>query len=253
MIHGAFVKDNVLLLGGSGTLGSAIIKSGLFKKILFPKSKELNILNQKKLEKYFLKYNIKLIIHCAALARVQECESNKKKALKINIQGTSNIVRSILKLNKNYKKKIKLIFISSDAVYESCAGKYKETDKLLAYNFYGTTKVKGEKLVKKLKNYMIIRTRFFDKKNIKFDHYAYNIFTSSLEVEKLVKYIFKLVQKKFKGTINIGRNKISDFKLYKRFKKTIKPCDRDKILKNLKFKIATDASLDLKKMRKILC
>jgi len=246
------VKNNVLLLGGSGTLGSSIIKSGFFKKILFPRSKELNILNQKQLEKYFLKHNIKLIIHCAALARVRDCETNKKKAFKINVQGTSNIVRTILKLNKNYNKKIKLIFISSDAVYKSCDGKYKETDKLLAYNFYGTTKIKGEKLVKKLKRYIIIRTRFFDKKNIKFKRYAYNIFTSSLEVEKLAEYIFKLVQKKFNGTINIGRNKISDFKLYKKFKKTIKSCDKSEIIENLNLKIATDASLDLSKMKKVL-
>ena len=252
MIRGAFVKNNVLLLGGSGTLGSSIIKSELFKDLLYPNSNELNILNQKQLEKYFLKHNIKLIIHCAALARVRDCESNKDKALKINVKGTSNIVNAILKLNKNYNKKIKLIFISSDAVYKSCDGKYKETDKLSAYNFYGTTKIKGEKLVKKLNNYIIIRTRFFDKKNIKFKHYAYNIFTSSLEVEKLAKYIFKLVQKKFNGTINIGRSKISDYKLYKRFKKTIKPCDKNEIIQNLSLKIATDASLDLSKMQKIL-
>ena len=247
------MKNNVLLLGGSGTLGSSIIKSSLFKEILFPSRKELNILNKKKLEKYFLNHNINLIIHSAALARVRACQSNKKKAFKINVQGTSNIVKTILKINKNYKKNIKLIFISSDAVYESSSGGYIETDKLLAYNFYGTTKIEGEKKVKKLKNYMIIRTRFFDKTNIRFKYYADNIFTSSLEVEKLVKYIFKLIQKKFKGTINIGRNKISDFKLYKKFKKTIKSCDKSKIIKNLNLKIATDASLDLSKMKKIIC
>lgn len=247
------MKNNILLLGGSGTLGSSIIKSNLFKEILFPTSKELNILNQKKLEKYFLKHNINLIIHCAALARVRVCQNKKKEAFKINVQGTSNIVKTILKINKNYKKNIKLIFISSDAVYESSIGGYGETDKLLAYNYYGITKIKGEKVVKKLKNYIIIRTRFFDKKKIKFKYYADNIFTSSLEVEKLVKYIFKLIQKKFKGTINVGRNKISDFKLYKRFKKTIKSCDKNKIIKSLNFKIATDASLNLKKMKKILC
>jgi dTDP-4-dehydrorhamnose reductase len=247
------LKNNVLLLGGSGTLGSSIIKSKLFKKIKFPSRKELNILNQQKLEKYFLKHSINLIIHCAALARVRACQSNKKKAFKINVQGTSNIVKTILKINKNYKKNIKLIFISSDAVYKSNSGGYRETDKLLAYNFYGITKIKGEKIVKKLKNYIIIRTRFFDKRNIRFKYYADNIFTSSLEVEKLVKYIFKLIKKKFKGTINVGRNKISDFKLYKRFKKTIKSCDKIKIIKKLNLIIATDASLNLSKMKKILC
>ena len=109
MIHGVFLKNNILLLGGSGTLGSSIIKSNLFKEILFPTSKELNILNKKKLEKYFLKHNINLIIHCAALARVRVCQNKKKEAFKINVQGTSNIVKTILKINKNYKKNIKKI------------------------------------------------------------------------------------------------------------------------------------------------
>ena len=45
---------------------------------------------------------------------------------------------------------------------------------------------------------------------------------------------------------NLGRKKISDFKLYKRYKKELKPCDK-KIFDQLKLKIATDASLNLEK------
>ena len=99
---------------------------------------------------------------------------------------------------------------------------------------------------------MIIRTRFFSKKNIPFNYSATNIFTSSLEINVLVKYIFRLIKKDFNGTINLGRKKISDFKLYKRYKKKLIPCDKKKIFNQLKLKIATDASLNLVKMKKIL-
>ena len=58
--------------------------------------------------------------------------------------------------------------------------------------------------------------------------------------------------KDFNGTINLGRKKISDFKLYKRYKKKLIPCDKKKIFNQLKLKIATDASLNLMKMKKIL-
>ena len=217
MIVGVFLKGNILLLGGSGTLGSCIIKSKKFPKLKYPNKKKLNILNKKKIINYLSKNNIKLILHCAAIARVRECELNKSKAKRVNIEGTRNIVQSINKINKH----IKLIFISSDAVYSSTKGNYQETDKLLPYNVYGKTKVEGEKIVKKLKNFVIIRTRFFDKKKIPFKYSARNIYTSAIEVNKLVKYISILIRKEFQGIINVGGPKISDYKNYKKYKKKI--------------------------------
>ena len=246
------MKNNVLLLGGSGTLGSKIIKSKFFPNLKYPKKKILKILNKKQIENYLIKKKINLVLHCAALARVKDCEFNKNKAKKINIIGTQNIVKSILKIQKMKKKDIKLVFISSDAVYASVKGNYKETDKTNPYNFYGLTKLKGEKIVKKLKNYIIIRTRFFDKRKIPFKYSAINIYTSSLEVNKLVKYISILIRKKFQGTINVGGPKISDYKQYRKYKKSLDPCDKSKILNELNFKIATDASLNVSKLKKIL-
>lgn len=246
------MKHNILLLGGSGTLGSHIIKSNFFLNLKSPSKKKLNILNKKNIEDYLNKNEIELIIHCAALARVKECELNKTNAHKINVIGTKNIVDSILKIKKIEKKNIKLIFISTDAVYSSIKGNFKETDRLSPYNFYGKTKLQAEKLVQKLDEYIILRTRFFDKKKIPFNFSATNIYTSALEVNKLVSYISKLIKKKFHGVINVGGPKISDYKKYKKYKKRLKPCDKSKILNELNFKIATDASLNLTKLKRIL-
>lgn len=246
------MKRNILLLGGSGTLGSKIIKSKFFPNLKYPSKKKLNILDKKKVKNFLIKNEIDLIIHAAALARVKECELDKLKAKKINIIGTKNIVDSILKVKRNIKKDITLVFISSDAVYSSSGGKHKETDQLSPYNFYGFTKLKGEKLVKKLSKYIIIRTRFFDKKKIPFKYSATNIYTSALEVTSLVKYILKLIKRNFQGVINVGGPKISDYKKYKKFKKSLKPCDKDEILNSLNFKIATDASLNITKLKKFL-
>ena len=246
------MKNNILLLGGTGTLGSQIIKSKIFLNLKYPTKNKLNILNKKKIEKYLVINNISLIIHCAALARVKKCELDKNKAKKINVIGTENIVNSIIKVKKNNKRDIKLVFISSDAVYSSVKGNYKETDRLSPYNVYGWTKLKGEKIVKKLKNFIIIRTRFFDKKKIPFKYSATNIYTSSLEVNKLIKFISKLINKNFQGIINVGGPKISDYKKYKKYKKNLLPCDKSKILNELNFKIATDASLNINKLKKVL-
>ena len=246
------MKNNILLLGGTGTLGSQIIRSRIFQNLKYPSKKKLNILKKDKIEKYLLNNNINLILHCAGLARVKACESNKNKAKKVNIDGTKNVVNSILNIEKKKKKSIKLVFISSDAVYPSTKGNYKENDRLSPYNIYGWTKVEGEKVVKKLKNYMIIRTRFYNKKKILFKYSATNIYTSSLEVDKLVKYISILIKKRFKGIINVGGKKISDYKKYKKYKKSLKPCDKSKVFNELNFKIATDASLNTSKLKNFL-
>jgi len=252
LIVGVSLKNNILLLGGSGTLGKAIIKSRLFNNLNYPTRNTLNILNQKKIEDYLIKNNIKIILHCAALARVKECEKNKKKAFKINVFGTQNIVKSVNNCWKKNNLNIRVIFISSDAVYPSTRGNYKETDNLKSYNYYGWTKIQGEKAIKKLNSYTIIRTRFFNKYKIKFNYAAVNIFTSSIEVSKLVKYINRIIKKKFKGVLNVGGKRVSDFEKYNKYKKNIKPCDKSRIFNNLDLKLATDASLNLEKFNKLI-
>ena len=241
------IKNNkVLLIGGSGTLGSTIIDSKIFKKLDAPSKKELNLLNKKKISK-FLKKKYNLIINCAAIARMKECEKNPSKAIAVNIFGTLNLVEEIKKYETDYRKKIKLIHISTDGVYSSTKGNYKENSPPQPYNNYGLTKMMGESAITKtLDNYIIVRTRFFDSKNIRFKTAATDIFTSMLEVKDLVKAIKCVFLKNYKGIINIGQKRKSDFENYKRFKPDIKPCKRKDIIKNLDFIIASDASMNLK-------
>ena len=69
-------KDKrVLLIGGGGTLGSYIIKRKIFKRLDSPKKRELNLLNTFSIRK-FLKRKYNLIVNCAAIARMKECERN---------------------------------------------------------------------------------------------------------------------------------------------------------------------------------
>ena len=244
------MKNKILLIGGEGNLGSAIIRSKIFGNLDHPKKKKLNILNKSTIQK-FLKKNYNLIINCAAIARMKECEKNPNKAIKINIVGTLNLAKEIINHEINFKKSIKLIHISTDGVYPSTAGNYSENSLLKPYNVYGWTKLCSEFIVKKLKNYVIIRTRFFDKRNIRFNTAATDIFTSMIEIQNLVKEIKSVSTKNFVGIINIGDKRKSDFENYKKFKSGIKPCKRKDIVKNLNFKIAKDASMNLSLLKKI--
>ena len=128
--------------------------------------KKLNLLKPAQIDNFFKKNKIDIIINCASIARMKECEKNKSKAIKNNILGTLNLTNSIRNYQKKKKKKILLIHLSTDAVYPSIKGNYSEHSNLGPYNVYGWTKLSAEFLVKTLENYILIRTRFYDKKKL---------------------------------------------------------------------------------------
>ena len=180
---------------------------------------------------------------------MKECEKDLIKAINNNVLGNYNLVKKIHKIKKETKKKIKLLYLSSDAVYPSTKGNYSELSNLGPYNNYGWTKLSAEFLVKIIENY-IIRTRFYDKK-INYKLSASDIYTSQIEIKSLPRYINYLLLENFIGTINIGEKKISDYDLYKKIKPKLKPFKRKNLIKKLKFNIAKDASLNTSKFRKI--
>ncbi len=253
MIFGVLLKKNkkILLLGGSGNLGKAIIKSKFFKSLYYPSKKKLNLLDKSKIKKTLIKHKIDLVINCAAMARVLDCEKNPKKAFKINVDGTENLIFQIKEAEKYLKRKIKLVHLSSDAVYPGKKGNYKETDQLLPYNTYGWSKLFSEIIVKTLKNYIIIRTKFFDKNKIRFNKSAIDTFSSRIEINELVKKIKFLLDKDFNGIINIGNERLSDYKAYKKYKISLKPCKRIEIIKNMQVVLPKDCSMNIRLLKKL--
>ena len=89
------VNKKVLLIGGDGTLGSSIVKLKIFKDLEAPPKKKLNLLKRISIKKS-LKEGYHLIINCAAIARMKECEKNPFKAVRVNILGTSNLIKEII-------------------------------------------------------------------------------------------------------------------------------------------------------------
>ena len=139
----------VLLTGGSGTLGKAIHDSKLFPSLLSPSKADLDITSKESVHKFISNHDILTIVHCAALARMGECEKNPMEAIKLNIQGTAHMVEETLRKEKKTGQHIRFIQISTDGVYPGTAGNYKETDAAIPYNLYGWTKLGGARLARK--------------------------------------------------------------------------------------------------------
>ena len=144
----------IWITGAGGLIGSYLLKSapdpasgirtvGLLKQ-------DLDLLDFLKLKARFQKDKPDLVIHCAALSRVPECESRPEMARKLNVELTAILAE----LCRN----IPFIFFSSDLVFDGTVGNYKESDKPNPLNVYATTKVDAEKIVLANSRHTVVRT-----------------------------------------------------------------------------------------------
>ncbi len=233
--------SNILLTGGSGKLGRALLTSKLKnRKILAPAKAEMDITNFSQVESFFKNNKIDAVIHCAAFTSVPECEKNPVTAVEANIVGTSNVVKAALK-----KENTRLIYISTDYVYPCKNGPYSERDPAIPFTVYAWTKLGGECAIKALKNHCIIRTSFFDPDNIKFDTAASDAFFSKIPINELVENIISLLDSDFTGTINVGQERASIYQILKKYKPSLRPMTVEELSRDKPFDRALDSSLDV--------
>jgi len=89
-------------------------------------------------EKVVKDYKPSILIHIAALGDVDACESNKQLCYTINVVVTRRILREAARLGA------KIIYLSTDYVFDGSRGLYQEDDPPNPINYYGLTKLLGE-------------------------------------------------------------------------------------------------------------
>lgn len=152
----------MLVTGASGLLGNKIVELAKndYTVILLHKTKPLH-LNSLKLDiidaievlNLFHKLKPDVVIHTASETNVDKCETEKEHAWKINVDGTRNIAVACGQVGA------KLVYISTDYVFDGEKGNYNEQDKPNPINYYGVTKLEGEKQVaQNCQKYFILRT-----------------------------------------------------------------------------------------------
>jgi len=118
-------------------------------------TQKADILSGDSLKSIVRKFNPDIIIHCASLTDVDFCEMNREITDMVNVKGTKIVVESITKRNT------KLVYISSESVYDGGKGDFRESDPVDPQNYYGLSKYKGELEVLKKSGALIIRTNIF--------------------------------------------------------------------------------------------
>lgn len=115
----------------------------------------VDIGDKQSVKKFLFDCNFDIILHCASLTNVDYCEKNKAETAIVNVEGTRNIVSAC------DNQDIKLVYISTDSVYDGKRGNYIESDLISPCNYYGLSKYEAENVVKAHKNHIIVRTNIF--------------------------------------------------------------------------------------------
>jgi dTDP-4-dehydrorhamnose reductase len=92
-----------------------------------------------------------VIVHCAALTNVDYCETHPEESRVFTV----DTARAIADYCRQHRAK--MVYISTDYVFDGSNGPYIETDPVNPLNVYGTHKLEAEEIVQKLDNYLICR------------------------------------------------------------------------------------------------
>ena len=108
------------------------------------------------LDRLLDEYTPEVIIHCAAIANVDDCEAKPELAKKINAELPGQIAKAAA------DRKIKMVQISTDAVFDGQKGNYTETDQPNPLSVYARTKWEGEQAVLEANpNALVARVNFY--------------------------------------------------------------------------------------------
>ena len=139
------MKIPILATGLSGMVGTRVaeILSDNFEFEDISLATGIDITDKKSVDRVISESESKIILHLAAKTDVDSCEDDKilgeeGAAWQINVVGTENIIEAAKANGK------RVIYISTDFVFNGTKDGYQEDDKPNPVSWYGYTKYQGE-------------------------------------------------------------------------------------------------------------
>lgn len=157
------MRHKYLITGATGKIGDFLISKLNKKDYLGISRHQLgeNIVNIDLSSREFLTSNrfseYDTVIHLAAKAHIDNCEKDRMfgkdgETWKNNVEATRNVVEFCRQTKK------KLVYLSTECVFDGKKKKYTEEDDPCPINWYGETKLESEKIVMSLPDSLILRT-----------------------------------------------------------------------------------------------
>jgi len=151
------VIKRVLIVGATGLLGKALIENcpaniqlfvtylrDCWKGALPCPSMRLDVSDRQEILRVINEWALPdIVIHAAGIGDVDFAENNRSLSRAVNVEGVNNIINACKEGN------IKLIYVSSNAVFDGKTPPYAEDSSRRPVNYYGHLKVEAEDLVLK--------------------------------------------------------------------------------------------------------
>jgi len=154
----------LLITGGSGFVGGHLLTQGKTQRQVIATFCDhpfsfsgatvlpLNLEKPANIRSIVEQIHPDVIIHCAAWSDLDGCETNPDRAFRINAEATEILARV------SAKQDCRLIYASTDMVFDGEQGDYRESDPSRPINVYGKSKLSGEEAIKaQCSNYVIAR------------------------------------------------------------------------------------------------
>ena len=154
----------ILVLGGSGLIGDHFITNSKSNDFITTYRNNVtnfsNVISVKinlpqdwpKLEELILKEKPDIVLNSIAYSNSDFCETNREETYMLHVKISEKITTICSKINS------KIVFLSTDYVFDGKKGNYSENDKTNPINYYGHTKDLAEKIILKNENNLVLRT-----------------------------------------------------------------------------------------------
>ncbi len=152
----------LLVTGASGLLGNWVVAEAEndydvtptdIVQPSHPNAEKADIADSGEIRQLFQRIKPDIVIHTASETNVDRCETERERAWKINVDGTQNIA------DASSETGAKMLYISTDYVFDGEKSLYREDDTPNPIDFYGLTKLEGERqAMKRCKNLAVLRT-----------------------------------------------------------------------------------------------
>lgn len=189
------MKQTILVTGLSGLVGSRIreLLQDVYVFEALERKSGVDITDRNAVLTKVKKSQAGWILHLAAKTNVDECEKDKELGKNsptwlLNVEGTRNIVDAA---NSSGKK---VIYISSDFVFDGTREVYREEDIPHPINWYGVTKYEGEKIVGYDSPHCIVRITYpyaaHNNRKQDFVHKIVSTLSQGLQIESVTDLYF---------------------------------------------------------------
>lgn len=233
-------QKRILYTGGTGLLGKELQQ--LMPDAFFPSHTEFDVTDYSQMLEFLQKKEIQVLIHGAAYTSPPRVDKDPMGALETNIIGTANIVKLCFLYG------IRLVYLSTDYVFNGEQGNYSEEDSVFPVNKYAWSKLGGECAVRMYDNSLIIRTSFGA---IPFPYPKAFVdqFTSRESVKIFAKKLVEILKSDLTGTLHVGGSRQTTYE----YAKSLNPHQSIEGLRttDVNFRIPKDTSLNCKKYNNI--